>query len=79
MPSDRKKKAAATKGKKVQAKGEDGGLDADADAGPETPLLSANASTANLEALTAATRAVKEVSVSDAGRSCTGVLASHPQ
>ncbi|EFJ42281.1 hypothetical protein VOLCADRAFT_67235 [Volvox carteri f. nagariensis] len=41
--------------------------------------MSANASAVNLEALAAASKGVKELSVQDAGRSCTGVLASHPQ
>ncbi len=88
MPSDRKKKAAATKGKPKAAasksKPEDdatGQPDEDED-GTETdgtPMMSANVSTANLEALANLSKAVKEVSVSDTGRSCTGVLASHPQ
>ncbi|GIL54155.1 hypothetical protein Vafri_9733 [Volvox africanus] len=90
MPSDRKKKAAASKGKPKaatsKAKPEDEG-NAQPDEGDEdgtdgvdgTPMMSANASAVNLEALAAASKGVKELSVFDTGRSCTGVLASHPQ
>ncbi|GFR51279.1 hypothetical protein Agub_g13637 [Astrephomene gubernaculifera] len=88
MPSDRKKKAAATKGKPkaaaskakpedeaaAQAEGaEEDGTDTDG-----TPMMSANVSTVNLQAL-AASKSMKDLTVVDTGRSCTGVLASHPQ
>ncbi|KAG2489307.1 hypothetical protein HYH03_012139 [Edaphochlamys debaryana] len=88
MPSDRKKKAAASKAKpKAAAKDEKpaaaDGAENEFDDGAEgvqsdetTPMVSANASTANLEALDKATA---KLSVSDMGRSVTGVLASHPQ
>lgn len=88
MPSDRKKKAAATKGKPKAATskgkpedeasaapGEDGEEDG-AEGSDATPMMSANASAANLEALG---KSVEKMSVQDTGRSCTGVLSSHPQ
>ncbi|KAG2444584.1 hypothetical protein HXX76_001329 [Chlamydomonas incerta] len=92
MPSDRVKKAAKAKGpakakaapsskakpEDEAALGEEEGEEAAETDG--TPMMSANASAANLEALANLSKKVeKELSVSDQGRSCTGVLACHPQ
>lgn len=73
MPSDRKKKQAAAKASKkaAAAGGEDGG--SGDEGGHHTPVMSANQSLADL------TKALESAAIVDSGRTCAGVLSSHPQ
>lgn len=87
MPSDRKKKAAAAKAAKAKAPASkaqaDGAEEVDQDTAEDgsTAGPSLQGSTANLQGMEASASAGGAASAAeqkDSGRSCTGVLTSHP-